>query len=133
MVGCQTVRKQINMKRYYHNPACSKSREALALLQEANIDVQVIEYLQQGLQSDEVLALAQALQLPVSVLVRRPETIPETWTNLSLQDDVAWAAVLVAEPKLLQRPILCWQNHAVIARPPQLVLSWLVEQGHEKA
>lgn len=121
----------MKIKQYYHNRHCSKSREALALLQEAGVELEVVAYLEQGLSAETVLQLAQALQLPVSALVRASSNEQEAWPHLQDADDVAWAQVLVSHRHLLQRPILVWGDAAVICRPPHLALSWLAEQGHE--
>lgn len=121
------------MKQYYHNPNCSKSREALALLQEAGVDVQIILYLEQVLTQETVLSLAKALKLPVSALVRSSHDEHEAWPHLQDGDDVAWAHVLTEHRHLLQRPILVCGEAAVICRPTSLALSWLAEQGHEQA
>ena len=55
----------------YHNPRCSKSRQALALLQEKNIQVQVKLYLKDGVDADEVVALSKALGMHPSEFVRK--------------------------------------------------------------
>ena len=66
----------------YHNPRCSKSRQALALLQEKNIQVQVKLYLKDGVDADEVVALSKALGMPVSLFEKgRPNTRP--WEPMS--------------------------------------------------
>lgn len=132
MERCQALR-EMSMKQYYHHPNCSKSREALALLQEAGIDVDIILYLEQVLSQETVLFLAKAVGQPVSALVRSSDNEHESWPHLQDDDDVAWAKVLVEHRHLLQRPILVCGEDAVICRPPSLALTWLAEQGHEQA
>ena len=45
----------------YHNNRCKKSREALNLLLNKKIDVQVIEYLKNGLTASEIKILLEKL------------------------------------------------------------------------
>ena len=55
--------------RYYHNEACSKSRAALALLEEAGVAVECVRYLEQIPTVNELLALAAQLGVSVHELV----------------------------------------------------------------
>lgn len=45
--------------RFYHNPRCSKSRQALALLEERGVEVDVIRYLETGVEIDDLPIIAQ--------------------------------------------------------------------------
>lgn len=117
---------------YYHNPACSKSRQALVLLQDAGYTPDCIHYLKQTPDVDTVLALAQKLAVPVRQLVRDNEAAYAACVQLSDSDDLAWAQAIVAHPILLQRPILVTEHAAVVCRPPEIAVPWLVEQGHER-
>ncbi|WP_077037540.1 ArsC/Spx/MgsR family protein [Pelomonas sp. KK5] len=97
-----------------HNPACSKSREALALLQSRlpAASLQVREYLQQPL---DLVELKQ-LGLPARELLRgEPDG----------RDDDALLGAIAANPELLQRPIVIRDGRALIARPPELALTLL--------
>ena len=117
--------------RYYHNEACSKSRSALALLEEAGVAVECVRYLEQIPTVNELLALTGKLGVPVHELVRSNEAEYAEFAHLDVADDAAWAAAIHARPRLLQRPILSNDVSAVICRPPELALTWLAQQGHE--
>ncbi|HRL01616.1 MAG TPA: ArsC/Spx/MgsR family protein [Vitreoscilla sp.] len=117
--------------RYYHNEACSKSRAALALLEEVGVTVECVRYLEQIPTVNELLALTGKLGVPVHELVRSNEAEYAEFSHLDVADDAAWAAAIHAQPRLLQRPILLNDVSAVICRPPELALTWLAQQGHE--
>lgn len=112
--------------RIYHNPRCSKSREALALLREQGLDPEVIEYLQQPPSRAELEQLLKWLALPARELLRSGET---AYLEQQLDDpglsDAALLDAIVRTPQLLQRPIVVHGERAVIARPPLLLLELL--------
>jgi arsenate reductase len=102
----------------YHNPRCSKSRKALELLQNKDINLNIIPYLDQGLSVDEVLKLADCLSLNVIEFMRVKE---EEFKSLSLDtnSNIDCAKALEACPKLLERPIVIVGEKAIVARPPE--------------
>lgn len=113
----------------YHNPRCSKSREALALLQEhaqAHDDrITVIEYLKTPPTRAELAELRRRLGCPAADMVRKNE---DEFAALGLAgaSDDALLDALAAHPKLLQRPIVVTEDgRALIARPPELLLAFL--------
>ena len=91
--------------RYYHNEACSKSRAALALLEEAGVAVECVRYLEQIPTVNELLALAAQLGVSVHELVRSNEAEYAEFAHLNEADDAGWAAAIHAQPRLVQRPI----------------------------
>ncbi|MEO0368812.1 MAG: arsenate reductase (glutaredoxin) [Pseudomonadota bacterium] len=110
----------------YHNPRCSKSRQALALLQEREIELEVIEYLAHPPSDATLSRLVELLGLPAKHLVRTKES---SFKDLGLNiDDLAKDEVislLVQHPKLIERPIFTTDDQAVIGRPPENVLGLL--------
>ncbi|AIY39534.1 Arsenate reductase [Collimonas arenae] len=108
----------------YHNQRCSKSREALAIAEQFSntrkLKLEVIDYQKTPLTLAQLQALHRTLGGPVSAMLRDNE--PEyAALDLAQADDAALLEALAAHPKLLQRPIVVYQKHAVIARPPELV------------
>ena len=59
----------------YHNPRCSKSRQSLALIQEAGIDVEVIEYLKTPPTVAELTEVISLLGVPAESIVRKKEAL----------------------------------------------------------
>lgn len=106
----------------YHNPRCRKSREALQLLEENNIDFEIIKYLDEVPSELELKALLKMLNLQPIELVRKNEKIwKESYKGKTLSDaDVIKA--MHQFPKLIERPILVHNNKAVVGRPPEKIL-----------
>ena len=101
----------------YHNPRCSKSRQGLALLKEANVDLEIIEYLKNPLTESELEALLKKLKIPAIELIRKNEAIwKEQFINKSLNETELIEA-MIAFPKLIERPIVVNGDKAVIGRP----------------
>ena len=105
----------------YHNPRCSKSRQALGILRENAEEPDVVEYLKEPLGQAELGALLQRLKIPAHNLLRTKE---DEYTELgrspdTLEEDILTA--IAAHPILLERPIVVKGRRAVIARPPELV------------
>jgi arsenate reductase len=111
--------------RIYHNPRCSKSRAACALLQQQGAAVEVVEYLKTPPTRDELKRLLAMLGIKPEALVRRGEAaFKERFEGRSLSDD-EWLDALVAEPILIERPIVVVGERAVLARPPEKLLDLL--------
>ncbi len=110
----------------YHNPRCSKSREALALLRERGLEPEVRLYLEQPPTATELKRLLQQLDLSPRQLLRTGE---EEYKTLDLKDmklsDTALIKAMVAHPRLIERPIAIRAGKAVIGRPPEKVLTLL--------
>ncbi|AMD00985.1 MULTISPECIES: arsenate reductase (glutaredoxin) [Halomonas] len=108
----------------YHNPRCSKSRQALALLEEHGAEVTIRRYLDEPLDEAELRDLMSRLDADGEALVRTQE--PE-WESLDvdLQDQEQVIQALVDHPRLLERPIADDGKRAVLGRPPEDVLALL--------
>ncbi len=109
----------------YHNPRCSKSRNAKALLEEQGVDLTVIEYLKTPPSVEALKKLARQLGLPTREMMRTNEKV---YSELQLDDitnDDDLLAAVAEHPILLQRPIAVAGNQAAIGRPPENVLKLL--------
>lgn len=108
----------------YHNPRCSKSRQALALLSEGGADVEVIEYLKTGLTLSE---LTDLLEKPAAqrAMVRTGEAVYKELGLKNVEDDAALLAAMAENPILLERPLVSDGRVAVICRPPELATQFL--------
>lgn len=105
----------------YHNPRCSKSREALALLQDDNVVFEVREYLKEPPTFEELSELLSALQLSAIDIVRKKEPFYREHYQGKILSNDEWIRVLMEHPVLIERPILIHGKQAVIGRPPVLV------------
>lgn len=99
----------------YHNPRCSKSRQALELLRQHGIEPTIIEYLK----TPPDAATLRSLGLPAREILRDNEdeaaALKPGLTDAELFNAIAQA------PILLQRPIVVRGKRAVVARPPERV------------
>ncbi len=108
-----------------HNPRCSKSRAARALIEERGERFRELRYLEQPLTRDELASLRERLGRPASEWVRRSEA---EFADAGLDRDSSEEAILdamAASPVLIERPILVRGQRAVIGRPPERVLELL--------
>ena len=106
----------------YHNPRCSKSRATLALLQDAGLEPEIVLYLADPPSAKELTELLAAMNLSPRALIRTKEA-PYKELNLadeSLSDD-ALIAKMVANPILIDRPIVVQGEDARLCRPPERV------------
>lgn len=108
--------------RIYHNPRCSKSRAACTLIEGRGIPVQIVEYLETPPTRPELKALLSKLGMKPEDLVRRGEAVfKEKYAGRALTDE-EWLDALVADPILMERPIVVLGDRAVLGRPPEKVL-----------
>lgn len=112
--------------RLFHNPRCSKSREALALLRERGVEPEIVEYLKQPPSAAEIDRLLMLLGMEPRQLIRRGE---EVYKQLGLDDPGLSRAALIEamakQPILIERPIAVRGTRAVLGRPPEKVLGLL--------
>ena len=108
----------------WHNARCSKSRQAKVLLEEAEVDLEVREYLKDPPTREELVALIEALGVDPREVVRSGEA---AYAQLGLDGADADELIdaLVDNPILLQRPIFVRGDRAVIGRPPEDVRTLL--------
>ena len=107
----------------FHNPRCSKSRQTLALLEENGIAPEVVLYLDAELSVDTLKSILQKLGLSARQLLRTGEDAYKelNLANINLTEQQLLDA-MVANPKLIERPIVINGNKAVLGRPPENVL-----------
>ncbi|MEI6439251.1 MAG: arsenate reductase (glutaredoxin) [Alphaproteobacteria bacterium] len=107
----------------YHNPSCGTSRNTLALLREKGIEPMVVEYLKAGWTEDLLQTLANRTGESLRALLRvqgtQAEALGLTDANVS---DAALLEAMVADPKLVNRPIVATPKGAVLCRPIDRVL-----------
>lgn len=111
----------------WHNPRCSKSRQTLALIEEAGHSVEIIPYLSQAPGAAELDAACQGLGVEPSAIIRHKEALFKE-LGLSLQDRRSreqWLEILAAHPQLIERPIVRIGQRYAIGRPPENVQSLL--------
>ena len=104
--------------RLYHNPRCSKSREAFNLLKTLGIEFEEYRYIQHGIDPVDIKILSK---LEGIIRENNLDNVMEFDPKNKLQIE----NVLKTNPQLMQRPILINNGKAVIGRPPELILTLL--------
>jgi arsenate reductase (glutaredoxin) len=104
----------------YHNPRCSKSREALAWLEARGVAPRVLLYMETGLQEKELRGLLGKLGISARELLRSSESAyRERGLAAPGLSEAELIRAMCAEPRLMQRPIVVRGAKAVIARPAE--------------
>lgn len=110
----------------YHNPRCSKSRQTLALLTENGHEPVIISYLENPPTAAQLKLLLKMLGMPsAQALMRKGETAYKELGLKAVEDEDTLIAAMIANPKLIERPIVVSGDKAAIGRPPESVLSIL--------
>ena len=107
----------------YHNPRCSKSRQTLTLLQENGADPKIVEYLGNPPSAAELKEILGMLGMRPAELLRSKEA-KEAGIDTAMNEDDLIAA-MVANPIVIERPIVVAGGKAKIGRPPESVLDIL--------
>ena len=107
----------------YHNPRCSKSRQALKLLNEAGVDVEIIEYLKHPPDAVTIDWILDNLTLQPRQLMRKGEA---RYRELELDNQDLDRSFLIESminnPILIERPIVISNDKVRLGRPPEAVL-----------
>ena len=107
----------------FHNSRCSKSRQALRILQDNNCDIEVINYLEIDLDVSLIKDVLKKLSLKPRDILRTSEQDYKD-NNLKEDDfsDDDLIDYMIKHPKLIERPIVIKGHRAVLGRPPENVL-----------
>lgn len=112
----------------YHNARCSKSREALAMVEQFaaahHLPLDIVDYLKTPVTVPALSALRDQLGGSVRDMVRSNEA-EYAELNLAAADEAALLAAIADHPKLLQRPIVVYRGRAMIGRPPACLTALL--------
>lgn len=105
----------------YHNPRCTKSRQTLALIEEAGIQPEIIKYLERVPSKEELLDLLMKLNLKPADILRKGEAAYKEIIKGKNFGDEELIQIMLENPKLIERPIVVRGNKAVLGRPPENV------------
>jgi len=106
----------------YPNPRCWKSRAALALLQERNVPLRIVEYLKTPPSRDELAALRKLLGVPPHEWIRKSEAEFKAAGLGAHSNETELLDAMAKHPVLIERPIVVRGKRAVVGRPPERVL-----------
>lgn len=109
----------------YHNTRCSKSRCAIGYLEDADVDFEVVKYLEETPSKAEIKDLLKKLGIKAEELVRKGEQIfKDNYRGKTLSEE-EWIDAMAEHPRLIERPIIVDGDRAIIGRPPEKVLEFL--------
>lgn len=108
------------MLRIYHNPRCSKSRQALEKLKERGLNPEIIEYLQTPLDVNQLATLLAKSNLSVRQAMRTNESIYKDLELESANDERLLQAI-ASHPILLNRPLVETEKGVRLGRPFELI------------
>lgn len=109
----------------WHNPKCSKSREALSIVEKTDYKSKVVKYLEENPDENKIKTILKMLGITPRELMRTKEDI---YKELNLKDensDEALISAMAKHPKLIERPIIIKGDKAIIGRPAEKIAEFL--------
>lgn len=101
----------------WHNPKCSKSRNAMTLLEEKGINADVVKYLESTPTKEQLTEVLKKLNMSAKELLRTGEDVYKELNLKDENDEEKLIDIIVENPILIERPIIIKGDIAVIARP----------------
>lgn len=101
----------------WHNPRCSKSRNAISYLEEKGIIPTIIKYMDETPSKEEIKNVLSLLDIDVKNWMRTKEDVYKELNLKDVQDEEQLIKAMSENPKLIERPVVINGNKAVIARP----------------
>ena len=109
----------------WHNPRCSKSRNAAALLEEKGVEAEVVKYLDTPPSKEEIKELLKMLGITARELMRTKEAIYKELGLKDVDDEEKLIEAMAENPKLIERPIVIKDGKAAIGRPIENIIELL--------
>ena len=104
----------------FHNPRCSTSRQVLDLIRERGIEPRVVDYVRTGWTEEELRALlAEMGARPRDILRVKGGLAEEMGLTDPEATDEAILGAMIADPVLVERPIVRGPGGTVLARPKE--------------
>jgi arsenate reductase len=109
----------------WHNPACGTSRKTLAILQNlSRVEVTVVEYIKTPPTAEKLAQLYRDAGITPQQGLRLRGTDAEE-RGLPDADDATVLAAMVADPILIERPLVETDKGVRLCRPQDIVLEIL--------
>ncbi|WP_417257562.1 arsenate reductase (glutaredoxin) [Celeribacter sp.] len=105
----------------YHNPRCSKSRETLALIEDAGFTPEVVAYLDTPVSRATLADWVARSGLHASAFLRPKEAEAKALGITASSDADAILDAIAAHPKLMERPVVVAAKGVALGRPPESV------------
>ncbi len=109
----------------WHNPRCSKSREAMSILEENGCEKEIVKYLEDTPNKEEITKALEMLNLSPRELMRTKEDIYKELDLKSELSEEKLIEAMVNNPKLIERPVIFKDSKAIIGRPTSIIAEFL--------
>ncbi|PLX37514.1 MAG: arsenate reductase (glutaredoxin) [Hyphomicrobiales bacterium] len=109
----------------WHNPRCSKSRQTLQLVRDKGDEPAIVEYLKTPPSADEIRDVLKVLGIEPRALMRTKEALYKELGLAAVEDDDKLIEAMVANPVLIERPVVLKDGKVALGRPPESVLDIL--------
>ncbi len=106
----------------FQKPTCSKCQATLAILKDSGVDFESVNYYETPLTEANLRELVSKLNLTLRDILRKDESLARDLGEVS---DDELIKVIVANPDLIQRPIVVRGDQARVCRPPENVKALL--------
>jgi len=113
------------MVKIWHNPRCSKSREAMSILEENSCKSDVVEYLENTPDTTEIKTTLGMLGLSARELMRTKEDVYKELNLESENSEDKLIDAMVKNPILIERPVLFKNGKAIIGRPTSKIADFI--------
>jgi len=104
----------------WYNPACSNCRGTLKILEGKGIDLRVRHYLEDPPTKEELKQAFQHIE-PIHLVRQKEDEFAQWRDRVDTLETSDIVEILTSHPKVLQRPVVFWNNKAIISRPPERV------------
>ena len=109
----------------WHNPRCGKSRDGLKLLEEKGVEAEIVKYLDTPPTKEELTEVLNMIGISPRELMRTKEAVYKELNLKEETDDEMLIEAMVANPKLIERPVVIKDGKAAIGRPIENIIDLL--------
>jgi len=112
----------------WHNPRCSKSREAISIAQESKVETEVLKYLEERLDAQTIKKTLKMLNFTSArEWMRTKEDIYKELNLKDVTDEEQLIEAMIKNPKLIERPVIIKGDKAIIGRPTSIIAEFIAQ------
>ena len=118
----------MKMIKIYHNNRCSKSRQALEIVNTFADEVEIIDYMKDQIGKNDLLQVLDELNMNPQDLLRKNEADYKNHVKGKSLNNDQIIDLMLEYPRLIERPIVIFEGRAIVARPPEKVNDFLADE-----
>ena len=118
----------MKMIKIYHNNRCSKSRQALEIVNTLADEVEIIDYMKDQIGKNDLLQVLDELNMNPQDLLRKNEADYKNHVKGKSLNNDQIIDLMLEYPRLIERPIVIFEGRAIVARPPEKVNDFLADE-----